>query len=61
MVAGMTFQLFCQSIMFMALLAYRNLDPAVPTTYKVCMCTYIVRDLLFVCLFVACQFARVSK
>eukprot|EP01032_Pedospumella_encystans_P016071 gene16071-18352_t len=35
MVAGMTFQLFCQSIMFMALLAYRNLDPAVPTTYKV--------------------------
>lgn len=39
MVAGMTFQLFCQSIMFMALLAYRNLDPAVPTTYKVCTYT----------------------
>ena len=46
MVAGMTFQLFCQSIMFMALLAYRNLDPAVPTTYKVCVHCFCV-----VCLF----------
>lgn len=35
MVAGMSFALFCQAILYMALLAYRNLDPAVPTTYKV--------------------------
>lgn len=35
MVAGMTFALFCQAIMYMALLAYRALDPAVPSTYKV--------------------------
>jgi hypothetical protein len=35
MVAGMTFELFCRALMFMALLAYRNLDAAVPTTYKV--------------------------
>jgi hypothetical protein len=35
MVAGMSFALFCKAIMYMALLAYRSLDPAVPTTYKV--------------------------
>jgi hypothetical protein len=35
MVAGMSFELFCRALMFMALLAYRNLDAAVPTTYKV--------------------------
>lgn len=35
MVAGMSFALFCRAILYMALLAYRNLDPAVPTTYKV--------------------------
>jgi hypothetical protein len=35
MVAGMSFELFCRALMFMALVAYRNLDAAVPTTYKV--------------------------
>ena len=35
MLSGMNFQLFCQSVVYIALVAYRNLDPAVPTVYKV--------------------------
>lgn len=35
MVSGMTFELFCRAIIYMALLAYRNLDAAVPTTHRV--------------------------
>mmetsp|Transcript_6304 Transcript_6304/g.10551 ORF Transcript_6304/g.10551 Transcript_6304/m.10551 type:complete len:624 (+) Transcript_6304:126-1997(+) len=35
MVAGMNFHQFRRGLIFMALVAYRNLDPAVPTHYKV--------------------------
>jgi hypothetical protein len=62
MVAGMSFALFCKAIMYMALLAYRSLDPAVPTTYKVslaegavsgCYLTWLVGWLLVGCWLVA--------
>ena len=42
MVSGMTLPLFCQALVYMALLAYRNLDPAVPAAYKVVQYSDIV-------------------
>lgn len=33
--SGMTFDLFCQSIIYMAYVAYRDVDPRVPVQDKV--------------------------
>ena len=35
LIAGMDFTMFCKAIISMALIAYRSLEPTVPTAYKV--------------------------